>query len=206
MAAATDPAPFWRSYWIATLPDGRQIPQFGPDGKKFEWRDLPAQPTKITLVPFSKDLAAKVRAASKVAALPIDALPVEIEDLGGGLLAGMDERRYTTPTVTCQTCGHKFPFNPSSKAECPRCHDKDEWFCADCQTKKPDPLVVNNMVLCPDCKAMGKTRGLKRIRKFSISAEGGQFDFQRWVRTGSIEVRVTRDGVKVSPYKPPSTN
>lgn len=204
MSTSTDPLPYWRYYWIATMPDGRRIPQFDDTGKKFPWHALPDKPSSITLVPFSKDLALKVRAVSKVAALSIEAMPVEVQDLGGGIVAGMDERRHTTPTVKCLSCGHTFPFDPSSKAECPACHDKDEWFCADCQQKKPVPLVLNNMVLCPDCKAAGKTRGLKRLKKFVISSDGMQYDFQRWIRTGNIELRITRGKISVHPYNPPA--
>jgi len=200
----TDPLPFWRYYWTATLPDGRQIPQFDADGNKFAWNKLPDKPVAITLLPFSKNLALKVRAVAKVAALPIAALPVVVEDLGDGLLCGIDERFHTTPTVKCLSCGHTFPFNPSAKAECPACHDKDEWFCADCQANR-EPLVMEKLVLCPTCKANGKTRGLKRIMKFQISASSMQYDFQHWVRTGGMEFRVTRDRIIVRPYQKPQS-
>ena len=198
----TDPIPIWRYYWIATLPDGRQIPQFDAAGKKFLWHDLPDKPVKITLVPFDKTSALKVRAVSKVAALPVANLPIEMDDLGGGLVSGIDERFHMQPTVKCLTCGHEFPYTPAGKAECPACHAHDDWFCADCQQNK-EPLIINNQCICPSCKSQGRTRGLKRIKKFQISAQGTRYDFQHWIRSGDVEVRATRDGIKVSRYVPP---
>ena len=200
-----DPVPYWRYYWIATLKDGQQIPQFDAEGHKFLWHNLPEAPVAITLVPFTRDLAIKVRSASQIAALPIEALPVTIYDLGGGLLAGIDERRHVIPSVKCLSCGHTWPFVPNSKAECPACHAHDDWFCPECQTNR-DPWVFQNMILCETCKARGMTRGLKRIMKFEIIADGMKYDFQHWVRTGTdpvIEYRAIRDKIVVGPYRPP---
>jgi len=208
----TDPLPFWRFYWTAVLKDGRQIPQFDDGGNKFLWDKLPEDPVAVILKPFTKELAIRVRAASKVAALPIEALPLAVVNLGGGILVGIDERRHTTPTVRCITCGHTWPFQPNSKAECPSCHTTDDWFCPECQANR-EPMIYQNMILCPTCKAKGMTRGLKRIMKFEIIASGVQYDFQHWVRTGIpngtenpflIEYRITRDRATVRPYIPPS--
>lgn len=191
-------APIWRDYWTATLPDGREIPQFDESGQKFLWHNLPAKPTKIVLKPFDEALALKVRSASKVAAMPTANPPIDVDDLGDGLTAGMDERFHLIPSVKCLTCGALFPLIRNAKAECPVCHAHDDWFCADCQENK-EPLVIDRKVLCPTCNAKGLTRGLKRIKKFQLF-KGVRYDFQRWVRTGNIEVRVTRDRIRVRRY------
>ena len=177
-----------RYYWIATMSNGSTVPQFDQNGRKMEWKNLPDKPTKIVLVPFSKDLALKVRSASRYAALETDAKPVELEDFGAGIMAGEDQRRYITPLITCTVCGHTWPFNPSAKAECPACHIKDEWFCTTCQAMR-EPLVVNNKYLCPSCKSQGLTRGLKRIMKFRIT-QSTLFDTQYWIRAPPVEVRI----------------
>lgn len=186
------------------MPDGKKIPQFDSEGRKSLWHNLPDKPVAISLVPFEKDHALKVRTVSKTAALPINHPGIEVLDCGDGIVSGIDEQFHTQPTVKCLSCGHTFPFSPQMKAECPACHDHDDWFCADCQAKK-EPLVVGNQVLCPDCKLQGKTRGLKRIMKFVISAGGTSYDFQHWIRTGGIEVRWKTDEGRftVRPYAPP---
>jgi predicted RNA-binding Zn-ribbon protein involved in translation (DUF1610 family) len=186
------------------MPDGRQIPQFDSEGKKLKWNDLPDKPVSILLVPFSKDLALKVRAVSKEAALPIEAMSVELHDLGDGLLCGIDQQFHTTPTVKCLSCGHMFPFNPSMKAECPACHDKDEWFCTRCQEKR-EPFVVGDKTLCPDCSQRGTTTGLQRVKKFVISAGGMSYDFQHWIRSGNVEVRIANGKVSVHTRQPAQT-
>lgn len=187
------------------MPDGKQISQFDSEGHKFLWHNLPDKPVAIRLAPFTKDHALKVRTVAKAAALPIGHPGIEVLDCGGGLIAGIDERFLTQPTVKCLSCGHQFPFNPQMKAECPVCHDHDDFFCADCQANKT-PLIEDNKALCPDCKLQGKTRGLKRIMKFVISAGSTSYDFQHWVRTGGIEVRWNTDKgeftVRPSPAAP----
>jgi len=199
----TDPAPFWRYYWTATLADGKEISQFDAAGKKTEWKDLPSIPVKIVLNPFTKDLAAKIR-SSGIVALPTSLPPIEMEDFGGGLLAGRDERLYTQPTVKCTVCGHEWGFTPQSKAECPACHAHDDWFCAYCQEMK-EPLVIDSQCICPTCKSTGRTRGLKRIMKFKVFAGSPRYDFQHWVRSGGIEVRSAQGKIVVRPYSPPET-
>lgn len=198
-----DPAPYWRYYWVATMPDGTQIPQFDSSGKKFLWHNLPDKPVSITLVPFSEDLSRKVMAASRVAALPTNNPPTTLQDLGQGLLCGVDERFFTQQTVKCLSCGHQFPYNPASKAECPKCHTTDEWFCTQCQEMKR-PLVVDKKLLCPDCKARGKTQGLKRIMKFQISAGGMSYDFQHWIRSPPVEVRVAHGEIIIKKLPEPN--
>lgn len=185
-----DPIPYWRDYWVAQMLDGKEFPQFSPTGEKLNWNKLPDKPVAITLMPFSKDLALNVRNISKVAALAIANKPIVVKDFGeGGLLCGMDERRHTTPSVKCNTCGHLFPFDPHGKAECPACHAKDDYFCPQCQENKPPIAHQGGGAICPDCLARGRTQGLKRIMKFSI-ASPTQYDFQRWVRVGKTPADV----------------
>jgi hypothetical protein len=122
--------------------------------------------------------------------------------MGGGIVTGIDERTYLIPIVKCDSCGHQFYFDPELKAECPACHIQDEWFCAECQEIK-GPLVKGDQRLCPTCKAQGRTRGLKRIMKFKVF-QGKRFDFQPWIRSGGVEVRVDHGKIKVGPYTPPT--
>lgn len=201
----TDPAPYWRYYWIATLPDGRRIAQFDATGRKLPWPDLPAMPVQVDLMPFSKEMAEQVRVTSKIAAIHQEGLPpVSLSDMGEGLIAGIDEQLFTQPTVECLTCGHEFPFDPSSKAECPACHARDEWFCADCQAVKI-PLAIHGQVLCPTCKAQNKTRGLKRIMKFRVQTKAARYNFEHWIRSPPVEVRAIRGTVQVGLIPPSAT-
>lgn len=203
--------PWWRYMWIAIMADGHVYSQFGADGTKLEWENLPGKPVKVALVPFTKQLALKVRSAAQIPALDIEAKPVELEDFGEGVMAGQDRRMHLTLLVQCITCGHTWPFNAASKAQCPKCGVKDEFFCTDCQANR-EPFVVKvpptenaparTMLLCPVCKSQGRTRGLKRIMKFKI-AGSKLYVTHYWIRSPPVEVRITDEGTITHPWREP---
>jgi hypothetical protein len=181
---------WWRYMWVATLPDGKKVSQFTAEGKKVEWKHLPTMPSKVDLVPFNKALALKVRSVSHIPALDSELLPVELENLGRGIMAGQDQRRYSSlQTAECQVCKHRWTLTEASKAVCPNCHVRDEWFCALCQTKK-EPLWIDKKALCPDCKSRGKTFGLKRLMNFKLFGSSFHYLTHYWIRSPPVELRV----------------
>ena len=136
---------------------------------KLEWSDLPYRPIRITLMPFSKELALKARDMAGVVAVPEPGLkPIYIDNIGGaGLLVKRDTRYHLTLLARCLSCGRSFVPDLNRPPCCPYCGAVDEWFCADCQQPR-SPLVIDGKALCPECKSLGRTRGLKRIQKFEL--------------------------------------
>jgi hypothetical protein len=177
------------------MPDGKVASQFDSStGEKTQWRDLPDKPVQIELRPFTPELAALVQKTTKIAAIePEDpSLPICMDDLGDGLLCGQDQRFHITQMAKCTVCGHTWPFTSGMRAECPICHVRDDWFCADCQSTKT-PLVSDGKLLCPTCFLSGFTRGLKRIMKFMLFTTK-QFVTEYWIRSKGVEVRITDGG------------
>jgi hypothetical protein len=83
-----EPFQTWKRYWIATMPDGSQIPQFDPNtGDKFGWDKLPDKPIQIDLVAFSPELATKVQATGICA---VYTTSKTIRATGEGLIALRD--------------------------------------------------------------------------------------------------------------------
>jgi uncharacterized protein YlaI len=200
---------YWKWYWEAVMPDGAVISQFKPTGEKVSWLDLPGKPQKIIMRQFTEELAEAVRGTSKLAAVPGNALPIFIENVGGaGLLAKRDERYITPmPTVQCIACKDVRPFDPNAKAKCGKCGATDKFFCADCQENKKQVLVVDippktpeelptQQLLCPDCKARGKTRGLKRISTFALISGKVEYETHSVVEIRPfLELRITDEKI-----------
>lgn len=195
-----EPVQTWKWYWEATMPDGRVIPQFDEYGKKKEWATLPGKPQKVTLKQFSDSLARNVQMNSRLAAVAGHHVPIEIDNVGGGgLVAKRDTRYHITPMVTCLVCGHSVPFHPGLAAKCQKCGAENEWFCTDCQEVKFEAIADGPRFLCPDCKTMGKTRGLKRIQKFKIDQKVAYETHYVVEIRPFLELRVTDESIKIQP-------
>lgn len=143
--------PLFRRYWIKVLPNGRCISQFDPEGEYILWDNaIPA--TKVLLVPFSLEFAAKVRekgSNAEASNLPVLEFPV---------FNRVEYHRWCTVRwdvyTVCHFCGAV--LTPDAKS-CPRCMGRNWFYCDVCDSLKDVP---KGTLLCPDCP---EPRGLMEV-------------------------------------------
>lgn len=152
--------PLFRRYWVKVCGDSC-FPQFSEDGAEYEWQRVQVNPDTVLFLPFTEELAAKVRSKGTLAvasSLP----PIEIPVIDPGSLRWCRPSALRViPHTTCQFCGAE--LDEGVEAVCPRCFATNHWYCDVCDEFKDKPKYdTKQNALCPDCAV---PRGLMRINQ-----------------------------------------
>lgn len=170
--------PTFRRYWVKVA-DGNFFPQFDDAGYEHSWQSIDVKPEAVLFVPFTRELAAKVRAKgaqAEVADLP----PIEI------LVAESVEWCRPSfirviPHMVCGFCGAELP--EGVEAICPRCFASHHWYCDICDEFK-DPVFRQQVAYCPDCDE----RGLMRVDQLGETWEEKHTHYTRLVVDGQTRL------------------
>jgi len=170
-------SPTLEYFWVKLTDSKTVIPQFDfRTGKENLWNDNTEALKKVSLVPFTVDLAEKVIKNGIAAIASTNPTFEFVVKPGETVEAGRDNNITYFDYFRCLVCGKEFMHTDSSKfAECPKCGAMDEWFCSRCHEYKTDFKVTNKgQVQCKECDipvGLDRKRHLRRDSAVSHSCD-----------------------------------